>query len=74
MKAIILAGGESSRFGKAKAFCKLIINILSKIIETLKSTNMFNRIIISTTNSQLASQFEYEYVIVMTNIIKIKGR
>ena len=63
MKAIILAGGESSRFGKAKALLKLIINILSKIIETLKSTNMFNRIIIST-NSQLASQFEYEYVII----------
>ena len=48
---------------KLKLLLKLIINILSKIIETLKSTNMFNRIIIST-NSQLASQFEYEYVII----------
>ncbi|MCD8923350.1 molybdenum cofactor guanylyltransferase MobA [Staphylococcus epidermidis] len=73
MKAIILAGGESSRFGKAKAFAEIDNQYFyQKIVETLKSTNMFNRIIIST-NSQLASQFEYEYVIIDDEHHKNKG-
>ncbi len=49
MKAIILAGGHSVRFGKPKAFAEVNgETFYSRVIKTLESTNMFNEIIIST--------------------------
>ncbi len=64
MKAIILAGGHSVRFGRAKAFAEVNgETFYSRVIETLESTNMFNEIIIST-NAQLATQFKYPNVVI----------
>ncbi|GJF54400.1 molybdenum cofactor guanylyltransferase MobA [Staphylococcus argenteus] len=64
MKAIILAGGHSKRFGKPKAFAQLNGDpFYRKIINTLDSTNMFNEIIIST-NAQLSTQFDYPNVVI----------
>lgn len=58
MKAIILAGGESTRFGTPKAFAKIDNQtFIEKIYHTLVSTNMFNEIIISS-NDTLAPQFD----------------
>jgi len=73
MKAIILAGGHSERFGKSKEFAEIEGQpFYRKIINTLISTNMFNSVIIST-NAQLASQFNYEYVVIDDSIHKNKG-
>ncbi|WP_172404601.1 NTP transferase domain-containing protein, partial [Staphylococcus aureus] len=64
MKAIILAGGHSVRFGKPKAFAEVNgETFYSRVIKTLESTNMFNEIIIST-NAQLATQFKYPNVVI----------
>ena len=64
MKAIILAGGHSVRFGKPKAFAEVNgETFYSRVIKTLESTNMFNEIIIST-NAQLATQFQYPNVVI----------
>ncbi|MBU5272331.1 molybdenum cofactor guanylyltransferase MobA [Staphylococcus caprae] len=73
MKAIILAGGHSERFGQPKAFAEIDGQpFYQKIIETLTTTNMFNEIIIST-NQQLASQFKYAHVVVDDKENKDKG-
>ena len=53
MKAIILAGGHSERFGQPKAFATIDNEPFIKIIQVLQDTNMFNDIIIST-NDKLA--------------------
>ena len=72
MKAIILAGGHSERFGQPKAFAEIDGQpFYQKIIETLTTTNMFNEIIIST-NQQLAS-FKYAHVVVDDKENKDKG-
>ncbi|MBI5974633.1 molybdenum cofactor guanylyltransferase MobA [Staphylococcus canis] len=64
MKAIILAGGQSRRFGSDKAFATIENEAFyQKLIHTLESTNLFNEIIIST-NAQLASQFNYHNVVI----------
>ena len=53
MKAIILAGGHSVRFGKPKAFAEVNgETFYSRVIKTLESTNMFNEIIIQMRNWQ----------------------
>ena len=49
MIAIILAGGQSSRFGSPKAFATIEGEVFyKKIIKTLNQTNLFERIVIST--------------------------
>lgn len=59
MKAIILAGGHSVRFGKPKAFAEVNgETFYSRVIKTLESTNMFNEIIIST-NALEPKGFEF---------------
>lgn len=73
MKAIILAGGESSRFGSPKAFAEIQdAYFFEKVYHTLESTNMFSEIIIST-NEVLASQFDGYKVIVDDSKHKNKG-
>ncbi|UMT77749.1 molybdenum cofactor guanylyltransferase MobA [Staphylococcus roterodami] len=73
MKAIILAGGHSERFGKPKAFAELNGEpFYRKIINTLNSTNMFNEIIIST-NAQLSTQFDYPNVVIDDDEHQDKG-
>ncbi|ARJ50422.1 molybdenum cofactor guanylyltransferase MobA [Staphylococcus lutrae] len=63
MKAIILAGGRSERFGAPKAFARINgMTFYEKLIETLTATNMFNEIIVST-NHQLLPQFQIENVV-----------
>ncbi|MCE5153969.1 molybdenum cofactor guanylyltransferase MobA [Staphylococcus hyicus] len=63
MKAIILAGGESTRFGSPKAFAEINNEkFFKKIYQTLMTTNMFNEIIIST-NDTLAPHFDGYHVI-----------
>ncbi len=58
MKAIILAGGHSERFGSPKAFAEITgTPFYHKLIDTLQETNMFSDVIIST-NEHLAMQFE----------------
>ncbi|MEX2948580.1 molybdenum cofactor guanylyltransferase MobA [Staphylococcus warneri] len=73
MKAIILAGGESRRFGRPKAFAKVEGQMFyQRIIKVLESTNMFNDIVIST-NNQLKNQFDHSNVVVDTEEHKGKG-
>ena len=73
MKAIILAGGQSERFGKPKAFAQIDSQYFYKrIISVLEATNMFNQIIIST-NEDLATQFDYEDIVIDDNQNKGKG-
>ncbi len=73
MKAIILAGGHSERFGKAKAFAEIDGQLFyQRIVQTLQETNMFNDIIIST-NDQLANQFKHDNVIIDDANNKKKG-
>ncbi|EGQ0311416.1 molybdenum cofactor guanylyltransferase MobA [Staphylococcus pseudintermedius] len=64
MKAIILAGGHSERFGSPKALTKINgTTFYHKLVQTLQATNMFNEILIST-NEQLFSQFQHDTVVV----------
>lgn len=64
MKAIILAGGHSERFGSPKAFATINgTTFYHKLVQTLQATNMFNEILIST-NEQLFSQFQHDAVVV----------
>lgn len=73
MKAIILAGGHSERFGTAKAFAEIDGQLFyQRIVQTLQETNMFNDIIIST-NDQLADQFKHDHVIIDDTKNKDKG-
>ncbi|MEB6613150.1 molybdenum cofactor guanylyltransferase MobA [Staphylococcus pasteuri] len=73
MKAIILAGGQSSRFGRPKAFASVDGQMFyQRIVNVLKSTNMFNDIIIST-NSQLKNEFKYQSIVVDKDNYKGKG-
>lgn len=73
MKAIILAGGESRRFGRPKAFAEVEGQMFyQRIIKVLESTNMFNDILIST-NNQLKNQFDHTNVVVDTEEHKGKG-
>lgn len=73
MKAIILAGGQSQRFGTPKAFAEIEGETFYKrIIDVLKATNIFNEIIIST-NDTLASKFDHDHVIVDQARHKNKG-
>ncbi|AGZ25055.1 MULTISPECIES: molybdenum cofactor guanylyltransferase MobA [Staphylococcus] len=73
MKAIILAGGESRRFGRPKAFAEVEGQMFyQRIIKVLESTNMFNDIVIST-NNQLKNQFDHQNVVVDTEEHKGKG-
>ena len=63
MKAIILAGGQSERFGKPKAFAEINYQMFYKrIIEVLEATNMFNEIIIST-NETLSHELDRKSVV-----------
>lgn len=73
MKAIILAGGQSERFGEPKAFATINAQpFYKRIIDVLEATNMFNQIIIST-NESLASQFEHDDIVVDDAQNKDKG-
>ncbi len=73
MKAIILAGGASSRFGAPKAFAEIHEEyFFEKIYHTLESTNMFSEIIIST-NEVLASEFDGYHVVIDDAKHKSKG-
>ncbi|MEJ7541326.1 molybdenum cofactor guanylyltransferase MobA [Staphylococcus intermedius] len=64
MKAIILAGGHSERFGAPKAFAKINgTTFYHQLVQTLHATNMFNEIMIST-NEQLSSQFQHDTVVI----------
>ena len=64
MIAIILAGGQSSRFGSPKAFATIEGEVFyKKIIKTLNQTNVFERIVIST-NETLKDSFDYSVVVV----------
>ena len=64
MKAIILAGGRSERFGSQKAFAQINGQpFYQHLVETLTATNMFNQIIIST-NKDLAPHFDYPHVVI----------
>lgn len=73
MKAIILTGGQSSRFGRPKAFASVDGQMFyQRIVNVLKSTNMFNDIIIST-NSQLKNEFKYQNIVVDKDNYKGKG-
>lgn len=73
MKAIILAGGQSERFGKPKAFAQINSQMFYKrIIEVLEGTNLFNEIIIST-NETLAPQFDYPNIAIDDAENKDKG-
>lgn len=73
MKAIILAGGQSERFGEPKAFAEIDSQpFYSRIIDVLVATNMFNQIIIST-NEQLQDKFDYPHIVVDKEQHKNKG-
>ncbi|HLR19156.1 MAG TPA: molybdenum cofactor guanylyltransferase MobA [Staphylococcus sp.] len=73
MKAIILAGGQSERFGEPKAFAQIESqSFYERIIDVLEATNMFNQIIIST-NEDLASQFDYPNIVIDEQKNKDKG-
>ncbi|WP_281192144.1 molybdenum cofactor guanylyltransferase MobA [Staphylococcus felis] len=64
MKAIILAGGQSERFGSPKAFAQIEgQSFYQKLIHMLETTNLFNDIIIST-NESLSTQFDYKNVVI----------
>lgn len=63
MIAIILAGGESKRFGSPKAFATIEGEVFyKKIITTLEKTNLFEKIVVST-NASLKNRFETKYVV-----------
>ncbi|UXR78004.1 MULTISPECIES: molybdenum cofactor guanylyltransferase MobA [unclassified Staphylococcus] len=73
MKAIILAGGQSTRFGNPKAFATIQGELFyQRLVQTLQSTNMFSEIIISS-NTQLAGQFEDVRVVIDQEAQKDKG-
>ncbi|MEB6237941.1 molybdenum cofactor guanylyltransferase MobA [Staphylococcus gallinarum] len=73
MKAIILAGGQSERFGEPKAFAEIDSQpFYRRIIDVLEVTNMFNQIIIST-NDQLQDKFDYPHILVDEAQHKNKG-
>ncbi|WP_412521599.1 molybdenum cofactor guanylyltransferase MobA [Staphylococcus simulans] len=73
MKAIILAGGRSERFGSPKAFAMLNGKMFYQhIIDVLKATNVFNEIIISS-NAELADQFKDVKVVVDDEEHQTKG-
>lgn len=73
MKAIILAGGRSERFGSPKAFARLNGKMFYQyIIEALNEANMFNEIIISS-SAELADQFEDVKVVVDDEEHQAKG-
>nr|WP_263314963.1 molybdenum cofactor guanylyltransferase MobA [Mammaliicoccus sp. Marseille-Q6498] len=64
MIAIILAGGESSRFGSPKALAKIDgEDFYKKIIRTLNQTNLFEKIVISS-SEDLKDSFQHDDVIV----------
>ncbi|MGV3041867.1 molybdenum cofactor guanylyltransferase MobA [Staphylococcus rostri] len=73
MKAIILAGGQSVRFGQPKAFASIQGELFyQRLIHTLEATNMFNEILISS-NAQHASRFEGARVVVDSDAHRDKG-
>ncbi|MCS4486012.1 molybdenum cofactor guanylyltransferase MobA [Staphylococcus americanisciuri] len=73
MKAIILAGGQSRRFGAPKALASIQGELFyQRLIQTLEATNMFSEIIISS-NQQLANHFTGQRVIVDCEIHRDKG-
>lgn len=58
MKAIILAGGQSRRFGSPKAFAQVNgQTFYKKLIDMLEATNLFEDIIVST-NKDIDHKFE----------------
>ncbi|MBA8760309.1 molybdenum cofactor guanylyltransferase MobA [Staphylococcus coagulans] len=74
MKAIILAGGHSERFGSPKAFAEIKgTPFYHKLIDTLQETNMFSDIIIST-NESLAMQFEVQKAQVVIDDANHRGK
>lgn len=73
MRAVILAGGHSERFGSPKAFAKINGDTFyRRLIQTLKKTECFDDILIST-NAQLAHEFEAEHVVTDIDEHKDKG-
>lgn len=73
MKAIILAGGRSERFGAPKAFTQINNKMFYQhIIDAIEATNMFSEIIVSS-NAELADRFENVKVIVDDPQHKGKG-
>lgn len=73
MIAIILAGGQSSRFGQPKAFATIQNEMFyQRIVRELESTNMFNDIVIST-NDQIKSLFKHDQIVVDDEEHKDKG-
>ncbi|QLK86636.1 molybdenum cofactor guanylyltransferase MobA [Staphylococcus sp. 17KM0847] len=73
MKAIILAGGQSERFGRPKAFATVQGEMFyQRLIRTLEATNMFREVLIST-NAQLAERFKDIRVVVDEKQHRNKG-
>lgn len=73
MIAIILAGGQSSRFGSPKAFATIDGEVFyQKIIKTLNQTNLFEKVVIST-SEVLKHSFEHQDVVVDLPEYKDKG-
>ncbi len=64
MIAIILAGGKSSRFGSPKALATISGEVFyEKIIRTLNQTNLFEKIVISS-SEEMKDSFDYQDIVV----------
>ncbi|MCY1569184.1 molybdenum cofactor guanylyltransferase MobA [Staphylococcus pettenkoferi] len=73
MRAVILAGGHSERFGSPKAFAEINEETFyQKLLHTLKAIEIFDDILIST-NEQLAQEFEAEHVVTDIETHRDKG-
>lgn len=73
MRAVILAGGHSERFGSPKAFAEINEETFyQKLLHTLKATKIFDDILIST-NEQLAQEFKAEHVVTDIETHRDKG-
>ncbi len=65
MIAIILAGGKSSRFGSPKALATIEGEVFyEKIIQTLNQTNLFEKVVISSSNDLKDSFNNYQDIVV----------
>lgn len=73
MIAIVLAGGKSSRFGSPKALATINGEVFyEKIIQTLNQTNLFEKVVIST-SEELKDSFNHHDVVVDLSKYKNNG-